>query len=465
MPDPGSIIGQLRPPQLMTPADAINLRSLARQNELRELQLAEQQRQMQAAQQTRGIYQDPQNIDPQTGTLSLKGLNALAPVDPASFEQAGQQRRLALSQLSQQQLRQQQQIEARTKAMTGVGRSTVAAYDLALERTGGNVQEATRIATQARNDALKEMWDSGQASVLGFGDEDRAKAFGSPVNIDQLRVKFFSPEELQKGREPKSDLGKLRADLKAGRITQKEFDAAREKKTSFSLTGEGALSDDALNFAVDQFLAGDNTAAQGYARNAQMKAAFQNKLAERAKAKGMTGADLAAKVAEFQGAKAGQRTLGTRTANVEMAVQEAQNVIPIAEAASDKVNRTQYPTLNSILLAAEKGTGGEEVVRLAAATNSLINIYARAISPSGTPTVSDKDHAREILSTAYSKGQYRAAVDIMKQELEAARKSPGQVREGMTRTTAGREGEGGGWSDEKERRYQELLKKRSGGGS
>lgn len=141
--------------------------------------------------------------------------------------------------------------------------------------------------------------------------------------------------------------------------------------------------------------------------------------------------------AEFMGDKAGQRTLGNRTANIEMAVTEARNVIPLALSASDRVNRTEFPTLNSVLLAAEKGTGDTNVVQLGVATNSLINIYSRAISPTGVPTVHDKEHAREILANAYSKGQYRAAVDMMEQEMKAAQKSPGQVRSSMREQMTG----------------------------
>jgi hypothetical protein len=158
---------------------------------------------------------------------------------------------------------------------------------------------------------------------------------------------------------------------------------------------------------------------------------FVREVTKRAAMGDTTPADLMANQAEFSGAKAGQRTLGTKQANIEMAATEAYNMMPIAVAASNKVDRTNYPTLNKVLLAAEKGTGDPNVVQFSVAVNSLVNTYSRAISPSGTPTVSDKEHAREILDKAYSKGQFAAAVDLMRQEIEQARKSPAQVREHM----------------------------------
>lgn len=186
-----------------------------------------------------------------------------------------------------------------------------------------------------------------------------------------------------------------------------------------------------IDFMAEQALAGDKSVYSqlGYGGAGQQnRAALRNSIAQKASARGISGAGLAALNAEFGGLQAGERTLGNRTANVEMAVSEAQQMIPLALDASSKVDRTQFPTLNGLLQAAEKGTGGENVVRLGIATNSLINVYARAISPNGVPTVSDKDHARELLAAAWSKGQYSAGVDQLNKEMQAARRSPGAVR-------------------------------------
>lgn len=202
-------------------------------------------------------------------------------------------------------------------------------------------------------------------------------------------------------------------------------------RENLNLKKGGALDDETVDFMAGQILAGDKSAFQNLGRGAQGAqniVRLRQAVTQKAKAMSIGGSGLAAINAEFSGLQAGERTLGTRTANVEMAATETQNLIPIALAASDKVNRTQYPTLNKILMAAEKGTGDENVVRLGVSVNGLVNTYARAISPTGNPTVSDKDHAREILEAAWSKGQFRAGVDQMNMEIAAARKSPGSVR-------------------------------------
>lgn len=234
-------------------------------------------------------------------------------------------------------------------------------------------------------------------------------------------------------------------------------------KQRLDMQQKGIIDPDTLGFMADQVLAGDKSPFTNIGRGAQGAENLSSLRAEvmrRAKARNLGGADLASLNAEFAGLQAGERTLGNRTANIEMAASEAQNLMPIALAASKAVPRTQYPTLNKIIMAAEQGTGDENVVKLGVAVNGLVNTYARAISPTGNPTVSDKDHAREILDKAWSSGQFEAAVGQMSKEIAAARKSPGQVRGEFRSAISGRPGgyaavpdapgsaapAGGGWS-------------------
>ena len=228
----------------------------------------------------------------------------------------------------------------------------------------------------------------------------------------------------------------------------------------------GSIPPDTLRNMAEQALTGDTSVLTGLGygtQGANNKIALRNEMTRIMTERKMSPQEVASKNAEFFGTKAGQRTVGTRSANIEMAVSEAQQMAPLALTASKNVSRTDYPSLNSLLLAAQKGTGDENVTRLGIATNSLINIYARAINPQGVATVSDKDHARELLAQAWSNGQYEAGIDQLMKELEAARKAPGMVREGFRGAVTGEnKPQGSGWSAEKEKRYQELLKKQNG---
>lgn len=215
------------------------------------------------------------------------------------------------------------------------------------------------------------------------------------------------------------------------------------QKQKLARTDAGLIDPDSLGMMADQVLAGDKSPFQNLGRGTQGAeniASLRKEVMVRAKSRGLGGADLASLNAEFAGLTAGERTLGNRTANIEMAASEAQNLMPIALAASKAVSRTQYPTLNKLQLAIQQGTGDENVVKLGVAVNGLVNTYARAISPTGNPTVSDKDHAREILDKAWSNGQFDAAVGQMQQEIAAARKSPGSVRGEFRNAISGHQG-------------------------
>lgn len=125
------------------------------------------------------------------------------------------------------------------------------------------------------------------------------------------------------------------------------------------------------------------------------------------------------------GATAAERSLATQTAKMSTAANEANKMINVVSQLSDKVDRTEFPSINAISNAVAKGTGNKEIVQLNTSINALVNSYARAISPTGAPTVSDKNHAREVINSAYSQGQLGAILDVMKQEMAISREAAG----------------------------------------
>ena len=209
----------------------------------------------------------------------------------------------------------------------------------------------------------------------------------------------------------------------------------------------GGYTDSELTFLAQQALAGDTSVFQNAGRGAQGNRnviAIRKKMIELSGDQGGTGADAAAKNAEYGGVKSGQRALGTAAANIGMAKNEASQMADLVLDASAKVPRTESTDINKLLLAGEKRTGDPAVVAYGAALNSFINAYARAVNPKGAPTVQDKNHAREMLSDSMSKGQVQAAIAQLKKEMDAAAKAPGAVRNEMRSAVTG-----GGNSDDK----------------
>ena len=216
--------------------------------------------------------------------------------------------------------------------------------------------------------------------------------------------------------------------------------------------GKSRFTQDELDDLAKQVLAGDKSPLQNLGRGAQGAedlVQLRKAIIKQGKELGMTPEQRALATAEFSGLAAAERTLGNRSANAGMAVAEAQGAMKIAEDSSAAFKRTDFPAVNAALKAYETNTGDPNVRKFGAAVNSLVNVYARAISPTGQPTVSDKEHARELLRDIDSPEQFRAVLGVMKQEMTAAQKTPGVVKQELRENFAGRPKEGGTvhWDD------------------
>jgi hypothetical protein len=199
-----------------------------------------------------------------------------------------------------------------------------------------------------------------------------------------------------------------------------------------------AISDEAAKLIAEETLAGDFHGTVGMGRNqASMRkiADFRGRIADE---RHMTGADLAFNTAEFNGVIAAERTLGVRGAGIDTGIQEAKRFGPMVLEASDKIDRTRFPTVNSIELAAQKGVGGEDIVRLIDAMNAYKMAYTQILTRGGMPTDDARRRSDEIIDTAWSNGQIKAAVDQLSKEMDGAQSSIPAVRDDLYHTLTGK---------------------------
>jgi hypothetical protein len=212
---------------------------------------------------------------------------------------------------------------------------------------------------------------------------------------------------------------------------------------------EATLDEPTTKAMAAQYLAGDRTVMQNLGRGAQGAAnivKLRSEIYKQAGAAGLDGKGIVDNFNEQAGALAGQRTVGTRAANISLAANEANNMIPIAVAASEAVPRGQYIPINKAVQAIQTGSSSPELARFVAATNSLVNAYVRAVSPSGVPTDSMREHAYHMLNSAQSHDAYVAVTKIMQDEMKAALTAPGQVQKELRGSKAQEGGAAGGSS-------------------
>jgi hypothetical protein len=216
----------------------------------------------------------------------------------------------------------------------------------------------------------------------------------------------------------------------------------------------GLFTPETIDMLTDQGLAGDKSVFIGLGRGTQGAeniAAVRENMNKKMKERGWNGADIAAKNAEFMGLMAGERTAGVKGANIDIAGNEFLNIIPLAKEASEKVSRSGFLPFGKAQIMFDEQTNNPDLNEFAAFNNGLVNTYARAISPTGIPTVQDKTKASKLLSEAKDKEAYNATVSAFGKEIEAAKKSPHQVRESLRQEISGSGGTGGGktihWND------------------
>lgn len=131
-----------------------------------------------------------------------------------------------------------------------------------------------------------------------------------------------------------------------------------------------------------------------------------------------------------KGQAAEETAVGRRAGGIALAVQEAHDTIPNVMRLAEQNAGKGLATWNAIdnRWKVEKGDAGfaEYVQQM----NALVNIYGRAVN-GGNATVSDKEHARDMLNPNMPLTGVQGSLKGFTREIDIAEKSPGKVRERM----------------------------------
>jgi hypothetical protein len=247
-------------------------------------------------------------------------------------------------------------------------------------------------------------------------------------------------------KETVAEHARSHADAAAGRAVtmrgQNMADSRERQRIAIeqAKSSGAALDGPTLAMMADQYLSGDKSVLTNLGRGAQGSAnivALRKEIFQQAQSRGMNGKDVAAAMAQYAGFTAGQRTVGTRTANIQIAADEAKNVIPLAREASAALPRNAFVPFARAQQLVQGGNNDPRLRTFVTANQAVINTYSRAISPTGNPTVSDKEHAREMLSTAYDQKSYGAVLRQMEREIGAALRAPSDVQMRMRQQITG----------------------------
>lgn len=291
--------------------------------------------------------------------------------------------------------------------------------------SGGDLFRAMNKLAPMMDANFKQQVQALNQQVAILKEQDRVRHENVMEGQGQQRADTGS-----RSADTRADQGNRRLDIQQQNAdTAKARAAAAKTKADAVAAGNAAVKfDEADTKYWGDIMISGGTLPPGLARTPGGRELVTNVM-KYAASSGVSPKAMMLNQAEFMGEKSAQRTLGTRSVNVDMAVNEADQLATLAQAASDDFKRTGYKKLNDVYEAVKAGTASPELRSFVAANTSFINAYARAISPSGQPTVSDKEHAREMLDTAFSAGDYSAVITQLKKEMQAAKKSPYQIKE------------------------------------
>lgn len=122
---------------------------------------------------------------------------------------------------------------------------------------------------------------------------------------------------------------------------------------------------------------------------------------------------------DITGKKAGARTIANAGGRINLAGESLTQMIPLAEQASQAIDRTQYPSLNALQNAVAQGTGDPNIVKLVTYLNAVQSDHAALMVRSGATTDSARQKAYDMANAAFSKGQLSAYFNSVEQEKQA----------------------------------------------
>jgi hypothetical protein len=314
-------------------------------------------------------------------------------------------------------------------ALSAIGEGGLAGVKTYGQLSAAEKEAADKKISQQQNQQRIDQ----EAKRIAQGAEQFAKTYG------------LSERRLQKDLDKVPEGYRQTKDGSYEPIPGGPADPAKIEKDARAKRPAGAeMDDDTADFLADRVLVGDTRALVGLGRGAQGAeniAKIQRLVAAKARAQGVDPTDILAKVAEQSGNMASQRTFGTNVARMAVNATEAQGAIELGRTASAAVPRTNWVPVNKAVQAYQSGTSDPALAKFGAANLAIINTYARAISPTGNPTVNDKQHAEHLLSTATGPDAYNAILDQMNEEIKIAHAAPLKAKKEMEDIRKGRTSE------------------------
>jgi hypothetical protein len=324
-------------------------------------------------------------------------------------------------------------------AMKGFHQGDKEAIDQNVAAWKDQVDQAVK-QNKLETDKYTELWNRYHDRYDMLLAEMQAHASSYKDDMMLAQLKYAGPKEIWELIEHRQQAGLELEKSKAE--VEKAHEEANKAHAQAQMYASGMIDDETARDVAEAYVAGNRMVLANWGRGnqgANNLAKIWDNIKTVMREQGKSGADLSAAQAEFEGFKAGERTIAQRSASIDIYAQEARQFADLAEQASSKVPRGNWVPYNRAYLAWERGTSSPEVSQFVVFTNSLVNAYTRASIGLGG-SVTDREHSREMLEIAQGPKAYMAAVDAMKTELDTLLQATGKARESLTKDFQARHG-------------------------
>lgn len=402
-------------------------------------QAVKQQRQQQTSQNAlKTVFSDPESVDPTTGLPNATAIRKVMQVDPAmgiKLQDASLE-----AQVKKLQIQHSATEQGKTKFdfMSQVAGTGYNAYKEALD-SGKSESDAVAAGQAARNAAA----NNGGGIV---GDDTVDGILGTPFNPKGAKALAGANKDWVEQQ-----------DKKAGLIRQDKAETERERHDNVMEantlrgqnirveTGENnkwqVLHDSKANVdyrynpdtAQSTTLDGKPYSPQsagkmtggGAGPRSAASAYIQKYMQDNPTA---TADDISKAASRFRLGQSEASTIGTRAGAADVAGKDVEIFASQARDASKALPRSDYAMANEVLQNWDMKTSNPQLRQLMIAADALVNSRARAISPTGSPHVNDQLEGRKMLSSAFAKGDFEAAVQQMEKEAAGVKEATRQTK-------------------------------------
>lgn len=301
------------------------------------------------------------------------------------------------------------------------GLAGVSAYGSAEEQDRKVAAEAAKLSREARKQFVEDAMGNRKQTET----ERHNKVSEKNAQATADRTKFV-PAGQYMGED--GIYRPVAMDQSTGRLV--DMGSGKDIPSGAKIQGKGDngfTDDDASKIARRYVASGDRTTMMGLGPAAKIK--VQRMVDKEMDEKKISPEEMAQRTVEFEGRKAGSRTLGNMEAKMGAAAFEAEGAMKLARGVIERLPRTSFLPMNKLIEGYSRNTLNPDQAELYARVQAIVNTYSAVMSRGANVTTdSSRHHASELLNTAGDPATFNRVLDTMQNEIDMAKGSPARMQ-------------------------------------